>query len=396
MKILGLPPDVGNPAEPLKEIGQREPIGPCGQYRIKYPLDTLNELESVQTDWGGYPLPYVWEYARDFDIVVLHRQTMPSIRSFVDHAQVFLGKKVVVDVDDAVLDLDPRNPAYVWWGADKDLVWEVFCQLRDSGRSSERMKAVRPEQIHRVVEENRSGFEWMLKRANMVSVTTEFLKKEYEKYNDNVVVLPNCVKAEDWLGVIPKRHPDADGKVVLGWSGGDSHAPDLEVIKNSVARILRKYADVVFLIVGFPDAVNLFPLDVRDKILTVPWSGIDEYRGWLGGFDIGLAPAQRNKTNMAKSGIRIYEMALARPDGMAVIASPWPYGDDVHKGMGTVAANNAKFEKAIEKYIRDVKLRREHGKALREHVLDDHVMDHNVYKWLKAYSELGGMDVRTD
>lgn len=388
MKILGLPPDIGNPAERLKEIGQKEPIGPCGQYRIKYPLEALNNLDDVSTEYGGYPLDYVWEYAREFDIIVLHRQTMPHFRAFVDHCQTFLGKKVVVDVDDAVLDLDPRNPAYVWWGKDKDLVWEMFCQLRDSGQSSERAKTFGPDDVYRVVAENRSGFDWMLRHADMVSVTTEFLKKEYESYNDNVIVLPNCVVAEDWIDVVPRRHPDADGKVVLGWSGGDTHVPDLEMVKNAIARILRKYTDVVFLIVGFPDAVGIFPEDVRDKILTVPWSGIDEYRGWLSGFDIGLAPAQRNKTNMAKSGIRIYEMALARSDGMPIVASPWPYGDDIHQGMGTVALNDQKFEKAISKYIRDEELRRVHGRALREHILDDHMMDHNVYKWFEAYSNL--------
>lgn len=388
MKILGLPPDIGNPAERLKEIGQKEPIGPCGQYRIKYPFDALNKLDDVYAEYGGYPLPYVWEYAREFDIVVLHRQTMPQLRSFVDHVQTFLGKKVVVDVDDAVLDLEPSNPAYVWWGEDKDLVWEMFCQLRDSGRTSERMKAVRPEQIHRVVEENRKGFKWMLERADMVTVTTEFLKREYLPYNDNVVVLPNCVNESDWLNVGPKKHPEAKSKLVLGWAGGDSHAPDLESVKNAMARVLRKHENVILFMVGFPAAAGLFPGDVRDKILAVPWSGIDEYRGWLAGFDIGLAPAQRNKTNQAKSGIRIYELVLAKPDGMAVVASPWPYRGDVHSGMGAVAPNAQKFEKEIMRYIRDDGLRREHGLALREHVLAEHTIVKNVDKWAEAYQGL--------
>jgi len=152
--------------------------------------------------------------------------------------------------------------------------------------------------------------------------------------------------------------------------------------------VLRQHENVVFLIVGFPAAVGLFPGDVRDKILTVPWSGIDKYRGWLAGFDIGLAPAQKNKTNAGKSGIRVYELALARRDGTAVVASPWPYCDDVHKGMGTIAPNAAKFEKAIVKYIRDSGLRREHGAALRAHVLEKHTMGRNVDRWLEAYRDL--------
>lgn len=388
MRILGLPPDIGNPGERLKEVGQKEPIGPCGQYRIKSPLEALDQLPSVQTDYGGYPLPYVWEFAREFDIVVVHRQTMPHFRSFVDHAQTFLGKKVVVDIDDAVLDLEPTNPAYVWWGKDKDLVWEMFCQLRDSGQTSERMKAVKPEEVMLVVKENRKGLDWMLRHADLVTVTTDYLRKEYNPYNDNVVVLPNCIRVEDWLNVEPKRHPGVNGKLVLGWSGGDSHKPDLESVKNAIARVLRRFDDVVFLIVGFPDAVKLFSEDVRGKILTVPWSEIDEYRGWLAGFDIGLAPAQRNKTNQAKSGIRIYELALAKPDGIPVVASPWPYKHDVHSGMGIIAPNAQKFEKALVKYIENEGLRREHGMALRKHVLAEHTMATNIRKWFDAYASL--------
>lgn len=388
MRILGLPPDIGNPGERLKEVGQKEPIGPCGQYRIKYPFEALDKLPSVQTEYGGYPLPYVWEYAREFDVIVVHRQTMPHFRSFVDHVQMFLGKKVVVDIDDAVLDLEPSNPAYVWWGEDKDLVWQMFCQLRDAGQTSERMKAVKPEQIMRVVKENRTGFDWMLRRADLVTVTTEFLKKEYEPYNDNVVVLPNCVKPEDWLNIAPKRHPAVSGKLVLGWSGGDSHKPDLESVKNAITRVLGRFDNVVLLIVGFPSAPAIFSEDVRHKIFTVPWSGIDEYRGWLAGFDIGLAPAQRNKTNEAKSGIRVYELALAKPDGVPVVASPWPYKSDVHSGMGTVAPNAQKFEKVLVRYIEDAKLRREHGAALQTHVLAEHVIKKNVSKWASAYSSI--------
>ena len=55
MKILGLPPDVGTVGKPIK-LGQREPIGPCGQYRIKYPLEALERAGLAEIDYGGYPL----------------------------------------------------------------------------------------------------------------------------------------------------------------------------------------------------------------------------------------------------------------------------------------------------------------------------------------------------
>jgi len=387
MRVLGLPPDIGIPGQPLEKVGQQEPMGPCGQYRIKYPFEQLNKL-GAHAEYGAYPLEYVWEYAREFDVIVLHRQTMPQMQAFVEHCRLFLGKKVVLDVDDAVLDLDPRNPAYVWWGKDRELVWRMFCQLREEHRTDERLAEVTPERVWAMVRANREGFTWMLRNVDLVTVTTPFLLKEYKKYSKNVVVLPNCIRTGDWEGLEPKRLPGTTGKLVLGWAGGDSHAPDLKMARIAVARVLRRFSDVVFVIVGFPKARELFPEDVRGRIFAIPWSSLEEYRGWLGGFDIGLAPSQRIVTNRAKSGIRIYEYALAKTEGMAVVATPWPYRADVHPGMGTVAENDARFYKAIVRYIQDERLRLEHGRALREHVLSEHTTEVGGRLWLEAYGDL--------
>jgi len=86
----------------------------------------------------------------------------------------------------------------------------------------------------------------------------------------------------------------------------------------------------------------------------------------------------------------VYEYALGRPNGTAVVASPWPYKADVHKGMGTVVPNTQKMEKALTKYILDEGLRREHGKALRGHVLAEHTAEKNAWRWLEAYEKLTG------
>ena len=387
MKILGLPPDVGTVGKPIK-LGQREPIGPCGQYRIKYPLEALERAGLAEIDYGGYPLDYAWEYAREFDIVLMHRQAYPQHMAFLDHCRLLLKKKFVIDLDDDLLDLDPRSPAYVWFGKDKNLVWQKFCELREQGQVDERVRDVKPEQIWAVVDNMRKNGMWMFQNADLVTVTTGFLKKKYGKLARRVEILPNCINESDWTEIEPKRLPETEGKIVLGWAGSNTHEPDLRVIKVAIARVLRKFENVCFLIVGYPAAKDLFPEDVQDRIFTVPWSGLDEYKGWLAGFDIGLAPAQNIATNRAKSGIRIYELALAKKEGMAVVASPIPYQDDVHGAMGFIAPNDAKFFKAIQKYVLMEDLRRDHGAKLRAHVLEKHTMDGNVNQWFNVYKEL--------
>jgi len=387
MRILGLPPDVGTVGKPIK-LGQREPIGPCGQYRIKYPLEALERAGLAEIDYGGYPLDYAWEYAREFDIILMHRQAYPQHMAFLDHCRLLLNKKFVIDLDDDLLDLDPRSPAYVWFGKDKDLVWEKFCELREQGQVDNRLGDVKPEQIWAVVENMRKNGMWMFANADLVTVTTGFLKKKYGRYAKKVEILPNCIVQDDWAGVEPKRLPETEGKIILGWAGSNTHEPDLRLVKTAIARVLKKFENVCFVIVGYPAAKALFPESVQDKIHTVPWSDLKSYKGWLAGFDIGLAPAQNIATNRAKSGIRIYELALAKKDGMAVVASPIPYQADVHGAMGFIAANDAKFYKAIKKYILMEDLRKEHGANLRAHVLETHTMGSNVNQWFNAYKEL--------
>lgn len=394
MKILGLPPDVGTVGKPIK-LGQREPIGPCGQYRIKYPLEALERAGLAEIDYGGYPLDYAWEYAREFDIVLMHRQAYPQHMAFLDHCRLLLGKKFIIDLDDDLLDLDPRSPAYVWFGKDKKLVWEKFCELREQGQVDERVRDVKPEQIWAVTENMRKNGMWMFQNADLVTVTTGFLKKKYGKFARRVEILPNCINESDWADNKPCRLPETDGKTILGWAGSNTHEPDLRVVKVAIARILRKFDHVCFLIVGYPAAKALFPEDVQERIFTVPWSDLKSYKGWLAGFDIGLAPAQNIATNRAKSGIRIYELALAKKEGMAVVASPIPYQDDVHGAMGFIAANDSKFYKAIVKYIQYEDLGRDHGANLRKHVLAKHTMDGNVDRCFEVYQELLGIEKPT-
>lgn len=386
MKILGLPSDVGHPGVQVG-LGAQEPLGPCAQYRIKYPLDQLSVQTEIEVEWGVYPLDYVWEYAREFDIIVLQRHAAMHFRSLVEHCRLFLKKKVVWDIDDVLLHLDRRNPlAYRWWGEDPDGVWEAHLECLEKAAFNDPIRQLDKRQVQFLARENRKGAKWMFRNVDLVTCTTQVIKDTYSEYTDNITVLPNCIKAADWEGIEPKRLPECEGKIVIGWAGGMSHAPDLKAMSGAVTRTLKRFPEAILVIVGYPEARGLFP--ESDQTVTVPWCPIDEYRGYLGGFDIGIAPSQKILTNKAKSGIKVYEYALAKPDGMAVVANPWPYASDIHKGTGIVAPNSQKFEKALTRYIRDEELRAEHGKALRQHVLDEHTIEKNAYRWLEAYGKI--------
>src|SRR3990167_3336231 len=74
------------------------------------------------------------------------------------------------------------------------------------------------------LDENISAF---IKEADLVTCTTEVLKKEYEQINPNVVVLPNCV--DPFYYPEPKRN-ETD-IVRIGITGSVGITSDVEVLK---------------------------------------------------------------------------------------------------------------------------------------------------------------------
>lgn len=390
MKILGLPADVGTPHVPLRELGQRRPIKACGWYRIAQPLEWIERLRLAEMDYGGFPIGYVVEYAREFTHVVLQRQVLKRFRNMVEHLRLLLHKKVVFDIDDLLLHLEPDSPAYVWWGEDPDKVYAVWQDLAAKGLVSPKHLGMKKDDVFAIANENRNGLMWMLNNVDLLTFSTSEIAVRYKEYTDvPIAVLPNCINPEDWENVIPERVVP-DGAIALGWAGSDTHAQDLQVMAWSVERVMRRNPNVWLVLVGWPEAKRFFSEDVQERIVTKPWAGLETYRRWVAGFDIGLAPAANTLTNAAKSGIRVYELALARPGGMAVVASPWPYSQDIHDEMGTIAKTCPAFARAIEAYVQDEELRWWHGQRLRRHVLEHHTYEGNAWRWFEAYAQMEG------
>ena len=384
MRVLGLPSDIGDPRNPQITQGQQFPLGACGSYRVRWPLEALERAGLAEVQWGAFSLTYVYELAREFDVVVMQRQTDPFNRNFVRHCRKLLGVKVVFDFDDDLLRLDPSNPAYVFWGTDKDKMWAIYQTLLLKGQVDPRIAyEMTPEKVWMVANDRRAGFKSILNEVDLITVTTPHLKRRYERYaNTPVVVLPNCINAEDWDGIEPLCPEGAEDYLRIGWAGGESHQQDVALIAGGLTHILEQHDHVALVLVGWEGAKSLFPERVHDRIFTVPWMGIDEYRGYVAGFHLGLAPAVDTPTNRGKSGIRVYELALA---GATVVASQWPYGDDVHEGLGLVARTAKEFASKVEWCLDNWEDGRTMGKKLKDHVLAEHTYAAKVYEWLRAY-----------
>lgn len=372
MRVLGLPSDIGNPMQPEKGI-LREPVHAVGTYRIKQPLDAMQALGLADVDYYSAPFPVVYELVREFDVVIQQRQTMSHNVRLAEHVSLLLHKLAVYDFDDDLLNLDPASPSYVWWGDKKDLVWKAFLSIRDGGEGiiDPQLQDVGPDQVFAFAQQIRAGFSEMLEVADLITVSSRYLKAKYSQVTKTPIeIVPNAVKAEDWAAVEPQRVPGTEDKLIIGWAGSGTHRTDLMMIQTALTKVLGWADDAVLVFIGWPSAKDLFAEKHHDRIFSLPFMPMDEYRAYVKGFDIGLAPAAGTPQNRGKSPIRVFELGLA---GVPVVASDVTYGDFVPEGCGYVANRPSRFGKMLSKLIRGGQEKRQSmGRVLQQYVLDHH------------------------
>ena len=80
----------------------------------------------------------------------------------------------------------------------------------------------------------------------MVTVTTPKLAEAYKPYNDNVVVLPNCIDLDLWKPMDLKPSDE----IRLFWAGGSSHYEDWMMMTEVLPVIMDKYPQVKLVFMG--------------------------------------------------------------------------------------------------------------------------------------------------
>jgi len=389
LKILGLPSDIGKPGEELETDNRglaRGPVRAVGSYRIKWPFDWIRATGlAEEIDYYAAPGQLAFELVRDFDVVVMQRQTMPHHITLMEHVSSFLKNRIAVyDFDDDLMNLDPANPAYIFWGDDKRKLWSAFEEIRDNDMGRvDAPERITPDMVYKQAQLNRLGFAEMLSSVDLITVSTDYLKAKYLPLTATPIeVVPNGIVESSWANIDPIRV--AEG-TVIGWAGGFSHKSDLQMIAGAVAQVAKRNEDVTLALIGWPGARDVFPAWMKDRIVTVDWLPMDEYRAYVKGFDIGLAPAARTAQNMAKSPIRVFELGLA---GVPVVASEVCYGRFVPDGSGYVAQTVRQFGKAIEKLIRAGHEKRcNMGTVLKDYVLNKHTVAHTGARMLEVYED---------
>jgi len=187
-------------------------------------------------------------------------------------------------------------------------------------------------------------------------VSTPYLKKMYEQYNANINVIENCIDVSRWEAISP-RPPAED--INIGWVGGGSHTPDLQLIKDVILKMVER-DDVRFTCMhGVPEFFKGHP-----KITAVTeYKNIMEYPQWVLGqhFDIGVAPLVDNDFNRSKSNLRWLEYSAQK---IPTVASNISHFRETitHGKDGFLVDNQEEWFQFLTLLVENEKLRRKMGK----------------------------------
>lgn len=180
----------------------------CGKYRSVDPHVYIGEHYSDEFHVDiVYDLPKtnLEEFFKDYDIVHIHKQLDKNCT--VIQMLKFLGKKVIVDVDD-----------YFFLGNDHPM-----------------SLSAKKERWHEPIINH-------LKLADMVTTTTPIFADVLKKYNDNVMVFPNAIDPSEKQFSTFKTPSD---KLRVGLICGSSHLKDIELLRGLAGQVNKDKVQIV-------------------------------------------------------------------------------------------------------------------------------------------------------
>ena len=310
--------------------------------------------------------------AQQADVVVFHRPDDPKK---LELARILksIGKKIVFDNDDTFKD--------------------------DGGfRFNEYMDKERLEKGLKRLNDITDTF---IKEADLITCSTEFLKKEYEQINPNVFVLPNCI--DPFYFDEPLRNEGE--KVRIGLIGSIGVTSDLWVVEPIIRHYLNsKRVELVLFSMppkGYDEITRQLYVDeykFLDEIMSAsnitwqPFVDMQDYYETLNELrlDIMLIPRADNYFNRCKSNLKFLEASMFE---IPVIAQGFEDGNSPYQNINdaehmVIVTDNSKWIEEIEKLIKDKELRETMGKKAKEYVESRYNIENNAHLWVEAYQTL--------
>lgn len=315
----------------------------------------LRNLYGVDARAATSLSPMVREFARDAAILVFQRQMHDDVLVFL-YEQKAMGKKIVYEMDDDFWHIPVKNPAYQYYQA------EGLARLTR-----------------------------FLEAADLVTVSTEPLKRVVETVHDRVVVLPNSVDPDIADAIAGSRRRESNGasEVRIGWVGSQFHEGDLDCVTDALIRLVQSPRVKLVFSGWVPERIRR---EVHAcKLELHPFVPTNNYYYALAelNLDIGLAPLYDNRFNEAKSNLKYLEYSMFN---VPTVASPvYPYATTITDGEDGVLVKKNRHQEWLRQLTRLVEDRAERARLARNASATVRKRFHlktNVRWWLDLYRSL--------
>jgi len=220
--------------------------------------------------------------------------------------------------------------------------------------------------------DGRSRLKKALAHCDRLVVSTDYLGNTCTNLISDIRVVPNFIEQGVWLPLRSQRRTTP--KPRIGWAGGTTHQGDLALLKEIIEQT-REEADWIFF--GMcPDEIK--PLLAEYHTLVT----IDQYPSYLASLnlDIAVAPLAQTPFNRAKSNLRLLEYGIL---GIPVVCTDI----DPYQNSPACCVPNTPtaWTNALRERIYDADAREQEGRAMREWVIKNHLLENNLETWLSAH-----------
>lgn len=225
--------------------------------------------------------------------------------------------------------------------------------------------------------------------ADGVTVPSPGIKQYLSWLNPNIFILPNFINPNVWS--LRKPAPEVGDTISIGYMGGESHFPDLQMIENVLLDILESYQGrVEFFIWGLqpPPALNDNPLVEWKSLKPGDYTEFATYIGQQN-FDIYVAPLKDSLFNRCKSSIKVLEYTVLGIPGVS--SDLEPYSKVIAPGVtGLLAETTEQWDQHLRTLIDQPDLRRQIATQAQATVRSDWLITDHYQQWLDAYEIILG------
>lgn len=262
---------------------------------------------------------YMWRFFRS--CISLHKPDIVVLAKILPHFGEMLllktlAQSVVIDLDDAIYLVKPRN-----------IVSEpIYSKLR------------------------KVRFSIACRLANLITTGNSILAAEAKKYNSRVEIVPTGIDLKHRI----KRPTNKKKKIRIVWIGLPENLMYLEIVKPCLIRLAGCFKNMLLRVVcsRFPDWDDI-------PIERVKWTKKGEPFA-IAGADIGIMPLVDDMWTRGKCGFKLLQYMAA---GLPCVASPVGVNRNIiiDGKTGFLAKNEDEWCRALSKLLAFSRKRREMG-----------------------------------